>query len=105
MARNSPARDIREPLLRAATTTTATAAAASKDGSLDKADWTADPTHPSKTDVGKDFGNIVLLVVLYMLQGVPLGLSMGSVPFLLKSKLSFSDLALFSLSSYPYSLK
>jgi hypothetical protein len=40
-----------------------------------------------------------------LLQGVPLGLAFGSIPFLLKSKLSYADLALFSLSSYPYSLK
>lgn len=52
-----------------------------------------------------DSFNIVLLVVLYLLQGIPLGLSFGSVPYLLKSKLNYSDLALFSLSSYPYSLK
>ncbi|KAJ3076957.1 hypothetical protein HDU98_010233 [Podochytrium sp. JEL0797] len=52
-----------------------------------------------------EMGDFLLLVVLYLLQGVPLGLIMGSVPFLLKSKLSFSDLAMFSLSSYPYSLK
>ncbi|XJO70465.1 hypothetical protein BDV3_000138 [Batrachochytrium dendrobatidis] len=59
----------------------------------------------SEVGLGKDLGNMVLLVFLYLLQGVPLGLSMGSVPFLLKSKLGFGDLALFSLSSYPYSLK
>ncbi|KAJ3183393.1 hypothetical protein HDU87_006712 [Geranomyces variabilis] len=53
----------------------------------------------------KDRGNVVLLVVLYLLQGVPLGLSFGAIPFLLKSKLSYADIALFSLSSYPYSLK
>ena len=52
-----------------------------------------------------DFSSIVLLVILYLLQGVPLGLTMGSIPFLLKSRLSYSDLALFSLASYPYSLK
>ncbi|KAI8905077.1 acetyl-coenzyme A transporter 1-domain-containing protein [Gorgonomyces haynaldii] len=52
-----------------------------------------------------DMYNVVLLIVLYMLQGVPLGLTFGSVPFLLKSKLNYADLALFSLSSYPYSLK
>jgi PAT family acetyl-CoA transporter-like MFS transporter 1 len=45
------------------------------------------------------------LVLLYTLQGVPLGLSFGSIPYLLKSKLTYSDIALFSLSSYPYSLK
>lgn len=40
-----------------------------------------------------------------MLQGIPVGLSFGSVPFLLKSKLSYSQVALFSLAAYPYSLK
>ena len=60
---------------------------------------------PERRGISKDLPNIFLLVVLYLLQGVPLGLCFGSIPFLLKSKLSFSDLALFSLSSYPYSLK
>lgn len=60
---------------------------------------------PSRKGIKGDLGNITLLVILYLLQGVPLGLCFGSIPFLLKSKLSFSDLALFSLSSYPYSLK
>lgn len=40
-----------------------------------------------------------------MLQGVPVGLSFGSIPFLLKSQLSYSQIAVFSLSSWPYSLK
>ncbi|KAJ3050751.1 hypothetical protein HK097_008253 [Rhizophlyctis rosea] len=65
--------------------------------------------HPISTskeaDKWRDMKNMVLLVFLYMLQGVPLGLTMGSVPFLLKSKMSFGELAIFSLSSYPYSLK
>jgi hypothetical protein len=55
--------------------------------------------------LSEDHQSILLLVILYLLQGVPLGLSFGSIPFLLKSKLNYSDLALFSLSSYPYSLK
>ncbi|KAJ3045351.1 hypothetical protein HDV00_010221 [Rhizophlyctis rosea] len=58
-----------------------------------------------KEDKWRDARNMVLLVFLYLLQGVPLGLTMGSVPFLLKSKMSFGELAVFSLSSYPYSLK
>ncbi|KAJ2695208.1 hypothetical protein H4R19_005856, partial [Coemansia spiralis] len=53
----------------------------------------------------KDFGNIVLLIALYWLQGVPLGLAHGSIPFLLKEKLSFAQVGLFSLAGYPYSLK
>lgn len=39
------------------------------------------------------------------LQGVPIGLTFGTLPFLLKPKLSYSQLALLSLSTYPYSLK
>lgn len=34
-----------------------------------------------------------------------MGLAFGSVPFLLKSKLSYSEIGLFSLATYPYSLK
>lgn len=52
-----------------------------------------------------DRDNILLLVLLYFLQGVPFGLIAGSLPFLFKQYLSFSELALFSLASYPYSLK
>ncbi|KAI8321144.1 hypothetical protein GQ54DRAFT_298169 [Martensiomyces pterosporus] len=53
----------------------------------------------------KDFGNIILLIALYWLQGVPLGLAHGSIPFLLKEKLSYAQVGLFSLAGYPYSLK
>lgn len=42
-------------------------------------------------------------------QGIPLGLVHGTMPYLLKStkrnELTFTDLGLFSLTSYPYSLK
>lgn len=53
----------------------------------------------------QDRKNFGLLVLLYFLQGVPMGLAMGSVPFLLKPKMSYSALGVFSLASYPYSLK
>ncbi|KAJ1957075.1 hypothetical protein GGI12_005129, partial [Dipsacomyces acuminosporus] len=53
----------------------------------------------------KDFGNIVLLIALYWLQGIPLGLAHGSIPFMLKEKLSYAEVGLFSLAGYPYSLK
>ncbi|QSL64609.1 hypothetical protein MERGE_001910 [Pneumocystis wakefieldiae] len=49
--------------------------------------------------------SIILLVFLYLLQGVPLGLVMGSLPYLLQPHLSFTSLGFFSLASYPYSLK
>ncbi|RIA90068.1 acetyl-coenzyme A transporter 1 [Glomus cerebriforme] len=53
----------------------------------------------------QDYQNVALLVVLYLLQGIPVGLAFGSIPFLLKSKLSYSQIGLFSLATYPYSLK
>lgn len=49
-----------------------------------------------------------LLVVLYFLQGIPVGLAFGTVPFLLKSMAkdtTFTELGLFSMATYPYSLK
>lgn len=42
---------------------------------------------------------------MFSLQGIPLGLTFGTIPFLLKSHLSYSQLAIFSLATWPYSLK
>jgi PAT family acetyl-CoA transporter-like MFS transporter 1 len=39
------------------------------------------------------------------LEGLPFGLISGSLPFVLKNHLSYSDLATLSLATYPYSLK
>ncbi|KAI9596676.1 acetyl-coenzyme A transporter 1-domain-containing protein, partial [Syncephalis fuscata] len=40
-----------------------------------------------------------------LLQGVPNGLVFGSIPFLMKDYMSYSQLAVLSLATYPYSLK
>jgi hypothetical protein len=49
--------------------------------------------------------SMAVLLVLYCLQGIPMGLS-GSIPILLKERnVSFEGLALFSLVSLPFSLK
>eukprot|EP00878_Enallax_costatus_P023000 GHUV01024444.1.p1 GENE.GHUV01024444.1~~GHUV01024444.1.p1 ORF type:complete len:287 (+),score=81.65 GHUV01024444.1:243-1103(+) len=53
----------------------------------------------------QEWGNMVLLVLLYAMQGIPLGLTMGAMPFLLQSKLSMTQMGLFSMASYPYSFK
>ncbi|KAL8854816.1 MAG: hypothetical protein Q9221_000322 [Calogaya cf. arnoldii] len=53
----------------------------------------------------QDRRNFLLLVLLYFLQGVPMGLATGSVPFILKRHLSYGQIGVFSLASYPYSLK
>ncbi|TPX34605.1 hypothetical protein SeMB42_g07298 [Synchytrium endobioticum] len=66
------------------------------------------PPSPTKKPVSlmDDFPDLILLIVMYLLQGIPLGLAFGSVPFILRSRnSSYSDLAVFSLASYPYSLK
>ncbi|KAI9841631.1 MAG: hypothetical protein M1837_000478 [Sclerophora amabilis] len=52
-----------------------------------------------------DRRNFLLLVLLYFLQGIPMGLAHGSVPFLLKSHLSYGQIGVFTLATYPYSLK
>ena len=52
-----------------------------------------------------DKESIVWLLVLYTLQGVPLGMS-AVFPLLLKERgASYSDLALFSMSGWPFALK
>ena len=53
----------------------------------------------------QDRRNFLWLVLLYFLQGIPMGLAGGSVPFLLKSHFSYSQIGVYSLASYPYSLK
>lgn len=53
----------------------------------------------------RDRKAFLVLVVLYLLQGVPVGLAFGSIPFILKSKLSYSQVGIFLLAAYPYSLK
>ena len=68
-------------------------------------------THDDSVSVGfsqlpkQDQRNFLLLVLLYFLQGIPMGLAAGSVPFLLKSHLSYGQIGVYSLASYPYSLK
>lgn len=62
---------------------------------------------PSKQDrtLWQDTPNMLVLVMLYMMQGVPLGLTMGAMPFLLQSKASYTQIGIFSVASYPYSFK
>jgi len=52
-----------------------------------------------------DYMNIGLLLVLYTLQGVPMGMSMTMDLILQEKKLSFEEQGVFSSVSWPYSLK
>ena len=58
----------------------------------------------SEEAAGHDGRSVALLMVLYTLQGVPMGLS-GAVPLLLAGKTSYKMQSLFSLASFPFSLK
>lgn len=65
-------------------------------------DGSASVAHPSWR---KDKWGIALLLVLYTLQGIPMGLS-NAVPFMLMERgASYSDQAKFSLVSWPYATK
>ncbi|KAM3835521.1 acetyl-coenzyme A transporter 1 [Vipera latastei] len=62
------------------------------------------PMEPPQ-DYRAEFGNILLLLFLYVLQGIPLGLA-GSIPLILQSKnVSYKDQAFFSFVFWPFSLK
>eukprot|EP00042_Codosiga_hollandica_P042491 m.390360 g.390360 ORF g.390360 m.390360 type:complete len:490 (+) comp56342_c0_seq5:201-1670(+) len=49
--------------------------------------------------------NLAMLFVLYTIQALPLGLVSGTLPLLLKSTVSYSELGVLSLCYYPFSLK
>ncbi|GLE10120.1 hypothetical protein PINS_up022115 [Pythium insidiosum] len=51
-----------------------------------------------------DWSSLLLLLLLYTLQGIPMGLS-ASIPFILQEKVGYADQATFSLVSWPFSLK
>lgn len=52
-----------------------------------------------------ELGNVLLLLFLYVLQGIPLGLA-GSIPLIMQSKnVSYKDQAFFSFVFWPFSLK
>ncbi|KAF8525237.1 MFS general substrate transporter [Hysterangium stoloniferum] len=64
-----------------------------------------DLSHAKKPLSLKDKQGMALLCVLYLIQGVPIGLAIGSIPLILRAHLSYSQLGIFALSGYPYSLK
>lgn len=45
--------------------------------------------------------SIAILFLLYVLQGIPLGLS-STMPFLLEKKISFSEQAIFAMVNFPF---
>uniref|UniRef100_A0A9L0S635 Acetyl-coenzyme A transporter 1 n=1 Tax=Equus caballus TaxID=9796 RepID=A0A9L0S635_HORSE len=65
---------------------------------------TGDFSKPSRS-CRAELSSILLLLFLYVLQGIPLGLA-GSIPLILQSKnVSYTDQAFFSFVFWPFSLK
>ncbi|XP_026808439.1 acetyl-coenzyme A transporter 1-like [Rhopalosiphum maidis] len=59
-----------------------------------------------KPNLNGDRLNFYLLIILYIIQGIPVGLS-GALPIILQSKkmVTYEDQAAFSISLWPYSMK
>ena len=49
--------------------------------------------------------HLVLLVLLYVLQGVPMGLDQAIPLILARRNVPYSEQAAFSISTYPFSMK
>lgn len=64
------------------------------------------PTHYD-TDkfLGGDLKKLLLLILLYFYNGIAMGLSFGSLPYILKEHNSYSQIAIYLLSAYPFTLK
>lgn len=64
-----------------------------------------DRRHKVRPGIRGELANVLLLLFLYVLQGIPLGLA-GSIPLILQSKsVSYKDQAFFSFVFWPFSLK
>lgn len=65
----------------------------------------SDSDEEKKSPLSGDYLNICVLLFLYILQGIPLGL-IGSVPFILSNRgVSYSQQAVFSFVTWPFSVK
>lgn len=71
-------------------------------GKFDSKDNLVEKTH---SNLHGDYLNISLLLLLYILQGIPIGL-ISSIPFLLVNRgISYSQQAIFSFAIWPFSCK
>lgn len=72
---------------------------------LEECEGTRKPTS-EKPNLDGDWINFYLLIILYIVQGIPIGLC-GALPIILQSKkmVTYEDQAAFSISLWPYSMK
>lgn len=82
---------------------TPTASSSDSDGASPTKETSADDGQDAD-DTSGDWPSMLLLLLLYTLQGIPMGLS-SSIPFILQEKVGYGDQATFSLVSWPFSLK
>jgi PAT family acetyl-CoA transporter-like MFS transporter 1 len=58
---------------------------------------------PEKSNLDGDYHNVALLLLLYLLQGIPQGISLA-IPILLQNRgVSYTDQAGFSIAFFPFS--
>lgn len=62
-------------------------------------------TPEEKANLEGDYNNVALLLLLYVLQGIPLGMA-ASIPMILQNKkVNYKQQAMFSFVYWPFSLK
>jgi PAT family acetyl-CoA transporter-like MFS transporter 1 len=95
----SPSPQRRKQLRRSASPAALRRGAGKSSGSKDR------KQAPDTDPLAGDYQNLFLLLLLYTLQGVPMGLS-GAIPYILQEKsVSYTEQAVFSLVSWPFSIK
>ena len=57
------------------------------------------------TNLGGDKLHVLLLFFLYFLQGIPIGLDLAIPLILSRRNVPYSEQAVFSISTYPFSMK
>ncbi|CAO1416279.1 unnamed protein product [Diamesa tonsa] len=61
--------------------------------------------HEEQSNLSGDYGNIAILFFLYLLQGIPIGLT-AAIPMLLQNRgASYKEQAEFSFAHWPFSIK
>lgn len=61
-----------------------------------------DELNCEKSDLTGDYRNVAVLLMLYLMQGIPLGIT-AAVPILLQNRgVTYKEQAAFSLAFYPF---
>lgn len=67
-----------------------------------KSDSENDEISGEKSDLTGDYGNVAVLLLLYLMQGIPLGIT-AAIPLLLQNRgVTYKEQAAFSFAFYPF---